>query len=66
MGALVHVVDAGPAHAWPFAIRLCVGFLVGVGCYAVLCIVSRNEAFADFVRLFSNRFGPGARPYWVK
>jgi hypothetical protein len=66
MGALVYVVDAGPAHVWPFAIRLIAGILVGVGSYAALCIVSRNEAFTDFVRLVLNRFGPSARPYWVK
>ncbi|HEY0267329.1 MAG TPA: MOP flippase family protein [Rhizomicrobium sp.] len=66
MGLMVFAVDSGPAHDWPFAARLVVGFLVGVSTYVALCVTLRNGAFADFTRLVSDRFGLGASPRWAK
>jgi O-antigen/teichoic acid export membrane protein len=59
MGVLVYVLDAGPIHDWPFAGRLAAGFLAGSTFYAAFCAISRNETFAEFVRLLSQRFGWG-------
>jgi PST family polysaccharide transporter len=56
MGMLVYVVDAGPAHALPFAGRLAIGFVVGVSSYTALCAATKNKTFAEFVRLISHRF----------
>jgi PST family polysaccharide transporter len=56
MGLLVHAVDAGPAQALPWAGRLAVGFIVGVGSYAGLCAVTKNKTFAELVRLIAQRF----------
>lgn len=66
MGALVYAIDAGPAHAWPFAIRLLAGFLAGVSSYLALCVLTKNEAFADLVALVSERLGLDMFPYWAR
>jgi O-antigen/teichoic acid export membrane protein len=66
MGALVYALDTGPAHAWPLAVRLLAGFFAGAGSYTALCLVLRNEAFADLMKLVSDRLGLGRVPYWVK
>ena len=66
MGLLVFAVDCGPAHAWSYAARLIAGFLLGVSSYIALCAVLKNEAFGDFMRLVSDRFGLSAIPYWAK
>jgi O-antigen/teichoic acid export membrane protein len=57
MGLMVFAIDSGPSRDWPYAARLAVGFLAGAGTYVALCMILRNEAFADFIRLASDRFG---------
>jgi hypothetical protein len=66
MGGLVHAVDVGPAHAWPFALRLITGFSLGVTAFAALCIATRNEAVAELARLLSSRLKPDAIPGWMR
>jgi O-antigen/teichoic acid export membrane protein len=66
MGALVYAVDVGPVHTWPLAIRLLIGLVAGMSSYLVMCVLTKNEAFADFVRLISERLGLDMSPYWVR
>lgn len=66
MGALVYACDAGPAHGWPLALRLLAGFALGAGSYLLLCIVTRNDGFADFVGLLSERWGADIFPRWMR
>ena len=66
MGVLVFAVDSGPAQAWPYSARLILGFLLGGSTYVALCLILKNEAFSDLLKLISDRFGLGAAPYWAK
>jgi len=65
-GALVYAIDAGPAHAWPIAIRLLAGLFAGVTSYLLLCVVTKNRPFTDFVGLISERLGLDMVPYWAR
>ena len=66
MGALVYALDAGPAHNWPLALRLPMGFATGAGAFLVLCLVTRNDGFAEFAGLVCERFGLEISPRWAR
>ena len=66
MGVLVYALDAGPAHGWPYAMRLLAGFAAGTSAYVLMCVVTRNEGFADFVGLMSERMGLDMFAPWAR
>jgi len=66
MGALVYALDARPANDWSLAMRLLAGFATGTSSYVLLCIVTRNEGFAEIVALMSERFGLNMFAPWVR
>lgn len=66
MGLFVAMIDNGPVHAWSFLARLVVGFLTGTSSYIMLCVIFRNEAFIDFVRLIAGRLRIQAALRWAR
>ena len=56
MGVVVFWFETSIAYAWPSGFQIIGGVLIGVSSFVGMCVITRDEAFAEFAQLLADKF----------